>query len=97
MRMLSWKTTYNFKEDDIFACSSIIFEFNRITTRASLNALLSIDQKLSNYLSDFEIVPHDQFEDEENFLVNGFQEEDLVWYDPRLNLTKNNKLQSETS
>ena len=82
-----FKTWYDSKTKN-FVCSSIFLEFNRYTIKACLNALLSADKLLSSYLSDFEIEPHNQLEEEQNFLINGFKEKDFVWIDPRLKANK---------
>ena len=87
------KTKFGLKTNEFYGTiekiiKDIFLEFNRYTIKACLNALLSADKLLSSYLSDFEIEPHNQLEEEQNFLINGFKEKDFVWIDPRLKANK---------
>lgn len=75
--------TKNF-ENESRTCESIIFEFNRFTTRSNLTALNSIDQSLLRYLSDFEDPPQNRNQGEEKLTIKEFDDGEFVWFDPRL-------------
>lgn len=85
-----FKTRFDFRRES-FIAESVTFEYNRISTRASLKALASIGTPLRQYLSEFETLPPVSVEKYEKFYSSEFTDGDFVWFNNRV---EGNKEQS---
>lgn len=66
----------------MYFASSVIFEFNRISTRANMNALSSIKKPLASFLADFMDPLNSEKNDKKEAKL--IDEIDFVWYNQQL-------------
>lgn len=81
-RFVYFQSSFHFRESRLSA-RNIIFEYNRMSTRASLNALDFITPSMSVYLSEFADAPGGG---QQELACNGtkFGDEDFVWFNKQV-------------
>lgn len=80
--LVYFKTSFDFCKG-IFIAKSVTFEYNRISTRATLEALSSISTPLIQYLSEFE-TPTVSIERYDKFCSSEFTDDDFIWFNKRV-------------